>query len=132
MGLHLTADFLVKGGCRSGFDGGQKFRRGVCVMAERRSHLQRRRKVHADGDHLAEAQLPAAPKGQIPRLPAFKTLRFMLPIRTKLAFGVGFAAGTGKTRFRASGAIIRPAAKMPAATSRQTFFSCSSNKAGPR
>ena len=101
-------------------------------MAERRSHLQRRRKIHADGDHLTEAHLPAAAERQIPRLPAFKTLRFMMPIRTKLAFRIGFAAGTGKTCFRASGAIIRPAAKMPAATSRQTFFSCSSKSAGPR
>ncbi len=65
-------------------------------MTERGRNLQRRRKIHADGDHLAEAQLPAATERQIPSLPRLHTVRFMLVVWAKLTFRIRFAPRTGQ------------------------------------
>jgi hypothetical protein len=76
---------------------GQEFCGGARIMAERYCNLQRRRKIHADGHHLTEAQLPTATERQIPGLPCFHTVRFMLAVWAKLTFRIRLTPRTGQT-----------------------------------
>ncbi len=88
------------------------------VMPHRLGQFHGSGEIEANYCHLRHAQLSGATQSNIPSLPAFDALRFVLDIRAKLAFGTGFPLGARQPRVRTCAAIIRPATKMPFAASR--------------
>ncbi len=116
----MNIEPLVEGGDQPTLASRQKFRERGGVVTERHADCETGTKIEADHGSGHASQLARAPECHIPDLPGFECLGFVLEVGARCTGAI------------ASGAIVWPAAKMPAAASRQTFFSESRSRAGAK
>lgn len=116
--LSFARNPFIQRRCNARFAGGQTLGSGGAAIAKGFGYFEEGMKIHAHDGGIDHAELTRGFKDNVPNLPAFDGLRFMLEVRAKIAAGIGFAFRARQIGRSASIAIGRPAAKVPAATGR--------------